>query len=507
MTSIRRRLTVRVIVGVLSIATAACAGVVAYLWSEMREQFDLALLAKARAFGSLIQVDADGRYQLELHERSMPEFARANRPEYFQVWHPDGSVLERSKSLAGGNLPAEPLAAGTRKRFVDFIGPDGRDLRAIVTRIVPAPDLDDGFAPAPAAADKAAPRPTVMVAIERAELDSTLAHVLWALVGAALAMSVGVAAVVASVVRAGLAPLRAMGEAAASIDSQTLDYRFAAAGLPEELRPISLRFNDLLERVQEVVARERRFTADVAHELRTPVAELRLLAEVGLKWPTLEADVARQSLQDTLDIAHRMESVVTSLLLLVRCQSAGLQLTTEAVDLKAALAEAWRGHLAEARDRGLEVEQDLPEGTTVMADRSMLVSMLANLCSNAAAHAPVQTAVMCAARRAGDSVHLRIENANPGLVAADLPCLWEPFWRKQASRTDSQHCGLGLSLVRAYARAMAVGLYLELVGSDSVRMTVLLPCDVRNTTTTRAGHDAGGQGDGRVRPPVGRVSC
>lgn len=487
MTSIRRQLTVRLLIGTLAVVIGAAFGVFLYLRSELVEQFDAALLAKARAFGSLIQVDADGALDLELSDRAMPEYARAHASEYFQVWHADGGVFQRSKSLGGGDLPLQPLGEGKRKRFFDMTDPDRRTLRAVVTRVRAAPDTDEGggaaapVAPAaagsPSRADAAGPPPlTVMLAVGRTELDETVAHVMWALLAMAGGLATAVAAVVTSVVRGGLAPLRELGDAAATIDSETLAYRFNANDIAAELKPICQRLNDLLARMEETLARERRFTADVAHELRTPVAELRLLAEVALKWPTADPDALALNYADVLEIARRMEAVVASLLSLVRCQSAGLATALEPLDLRSVASEAWRGHLPIARQRELRVDADVPDELTVRGDRAMLVSMLGNLFGNAVAHAPAGGQVSCTARHdARRAVLLLLENDNPGLRPEDLEHVWEPFWRKDAARSDGQRCGLGLALVKAYAKAMSIGLHVELTSSQRFRVTVRFP--------------------------------
>jgi signal transduction histidine kinase len=84
---------------------------------------------------------------------------------------------------------------------------------------------------------------------------------------------------------AGLSPLNQLANQAASITADSLATRFPTEIWPGELTPISSRLNDLLERLEQSFERERRFSADLAHELRTPIAELRSLAELALKWP------------------------------------------------------------------------------------------------------------------------------------------------------------------------------------------------------------------------------
>jgi two-component system sensor histidine kinase QseC len=498
MRSIRRQLTVRLLVGTLAVALGAELGLFLYLRDELAEQLDVALLAKARALGSMVQVSPDGTLDFELSERAMPEFAQAEHPEYFQVWRADGSVFQRSESLAGGDLPLPPPEpGGHRKRFFDMPAADGRVVRAVATRVRPTPDADAWVPDTPAAAIAppaspagAEPPPlTIMLAMDREELDETVAHMGWGLLAIAGGIAGGVTLVVTAVVRRGLAPLRELGEAAARIDSETLAYRFRTDDVPEELKPICLRLNDLLARMEETLVRARRFTADVAHELRTPLAELRLLAEVVLKWPMADAEASARNYGDVLAIARRMEGVVASLLSLVRCQSVDASCNLVTLDLRDVVADAWRGHSSEAGRRALTVDVDVPDGLAVRGDRGMLGSMFGNLFGNAVAYAPAGGRVTCVARAerapADESrVVLTLENDNPGLGEDDLAHLWEPFWRKDAARSDAEHCGLGLALVKAYVRAMSIGLAVELTRSKKFRITVSFP-DTRDDPAAR----------------------
>jgi two-component system sensor histidine kinase QseC len=113
-----------------------------------------------------------------------------------------------------------------------------------------------------------------------------------------------------------LRPLSSLAKRAETIHASSLQLRFPTDNIPVELLPIAQRLNDLLARLEASFAREQRFSADVAHELRTPIAELRTLAEVALKWPD---DVNQAALKEALNIALQMESVATGLMALARC--------------------------------------------------------------------------------------------------------------------------------------------------------------------------------------------
>ena len=154
----------------------------------------------------------------------------------------------------------------------------------------------------------------LVVASDRDDLDEALAALALALLGCGAALLAVTIVIVPRLLRRELAPLNELAERAAHVNADSLATRFPSDGLPGELAPISGRLNDLLARLEQAFERERQFGADLAHELRTPIAELRSLAEVALKWPD-----AREATTDreTLAIALQMEGIVTRLLALL----------------------------------------------------------------------------------------------------------------------------------------------------------------------------------------------
>jgi signal transduction histidine kinase len=472
MRSIQGRLIRTVLLGVVGVAAVTGALLYAYVRASLVRQFDEALLGKARALAMLVDRSAEGKIEFDFVPSAMPEFASPVNGEYFQMTREDGTTFASSPSLADRDL--SPTAASSDGVCIgDLSLPDGRAGRAIELRFTPRPEVDDDGRPRIASG----PAPTLLLTLarDRGELDRTL-RVLWSsLLGGAIVLAFGSAGIVSWAVRRGLRPLRGVAEQAARINADTLDDRFPTAELPAELRPIATRLNDLLARLAESFRRERRFTADVAHELRTPIAELRAMAEVAMKWPEdATAASGQQQARDTLTIARQMEAVVTTLLSLARCHAGALAVSIRSsVDLCRLIHEAWQPLQASAIERGLQVDFDLPPAAKFSTDPALFSAVLANLFANAVRYTPRGGEVRCAASGTENGQFIvSVENTADNLRAEDLAHLFEPFWRKDAARTDGSHCGLGLALVSAYAKLLGLSIEADLPAADLFRITI-----------------------------------
>jgi two-component system sensor histidine kinase QseC len=427
MNSIRRQLTARLFFGFCLLWLAGGGAVFWIVRGQLTREFDQALRAQAQTLVSLTDVNEEGKLELDI--------TGDNAPKHFQVWLPDRSTLRRSGPT---DLPHQ---LGTFDCLVD----NSRG-RAFGFRFTPRQETGPIVGP----------ELTVVVARPRRELDHLLNLLGAALLAGAVIVPLVAGTLVAITVRRGLLPLNALAERAASIDAQTLGNRFPA-NLPAELQPIGERLNDLLARLEASFVRERRFSGDVAHELRTPIAELRSLAEVALKWPDEPLPV-----RDALEIARQMERIVTQLLALARVEVGSQSIGREPIALRLLLEE-----LAGNRAR-LEVANDC----IVQTDRNLLAGVLSNLLDNAEEYTPAAGTIEV--RFAGDT--LTIANNPVDLSAEDLPHLFERFWRKETARTGGEHAGLGLALAQAYARALGLKLNAELRGQTLLmKLTGLAP--------------------------------
>jgi two-component system sensor histidine kinase QseC len=253
-------------------------------------------------------------------------------------------------------------------------------------------------------------------------------------------------------VRRGTAPLRRLSQVLAQRPPQALQA-VEIDPAPTELAPMLAALNGLLARIGSMVESERRFTADAAHELRTPIAAIRAQAQVALA----ESDSAARAhaLQFTLQGCDRATRLVEQLLTLSRLES-GAAPPLALVDL-AALARRVAGEVAPAalaRRQNLSLDADAP--CRVRGDETLLAVLLRNLLDNAVRYSPDGAAIAMTVRTAGDRAVLRVEDGGAGLAESDLQRLGERFFRVLGSGEGGS--GLGWSIVRRIADAHAAQL-------------------------------------------------
>lgn len=437
--SIRGRLLFRLLVTTVILAAVASWATYNYVEGEIVEQYDHAL--RERAYGLQAVIESEGADDASLGRTltSIPSFRTgAREPEYLQLWQGDGKVMHRSPSLQGADLHRDKMPASRTRMLYDLTLPDGRPGRGAELHF----GKDAGY--------------VLVIATGSYEKDETLGNLKLGLLAEGCVMMVVTAVAVVWAVRQGLRPLDGMAEELQTIEPQSHFHRFEVDGLPAELQPIAQRLNDLMMRTEAAFARERRFSSNVAHEFRTPLAELRSICEVTIKWPP-EPQQHDRNYQNMLQIVQQMSTVMETLLTLLRTPAQHPDLVMESVDLAACVEHALRPSAACVESRGLRVETNMAPSLQATTNRDLLDAMLANLIGNAAEYTPPGGRIVIdAAHHSANQVRLAIRNTNPGLSNDDLQEMGEAFWRKDTSRTERTHAGLGLSLVRRYAAVLNV---------------------------------------------------
>lgn len=473
MNSIQRRLNLSL--GAVSCLLGGIGGIALYLIlrAGLLAEFDDALRANAESL-SLQTEQSRTEFKFDPVGELMPAFERVEHADYFQLWLSDGSTLARSTSLQDHDLPRRDGARNT-PRFWNLTLPNGHPGRAIGVRFVPP--IDDEAPP------KLRTELTLVVARDRTALAQRLNWLATTLVLVGVALAAAMVFVVAAVVRRGLQPLAGLAERAALIDASSLQLRFQTDHMPAELLPIAQRLNDLLARLETSFARERRFSADVAHELRTPIAELRTLAEVALKWPD-DTVATRHTLQDALAIALQMESIATRLLDLARCEGGLLKVRPERVPLASLIREILQPLDATVRAKQLVISLKVAEDASWFTDSVALRCILTNLLSNAVEYSPAHAAIRVESVLDGNTGQLLISNPTTQLTGDDLAHLFDRFWRKDPARSSSVHCGLGLALAKAYAQSLGMDLRAELTGRSEITLALSggQPCPASGTS-------------------------
>jgi len=450
MISIRRRLTRELLIAFLVLLGGALAALYFAARDELVEQFDDALRAKTLAISSLTQDDGE-KIQVDTTDRLFRSFGRDDHDDYFEIWNADGKPVARSESLKGENLLLPERLGHARNMTL----PNGVRGRALSLKFTPNQETGEHADVSPTKTQL-----ILVVASDRGGLVEALTELLGIGLGCSVLFLGAMLWLVPRVLLRGLQPLAQLGEQAAAIDADSLTTRFPVKELPAELQPIVSRLNELLARLEVSFERERRFSADLAHELRTPLAELRALAECAIKWPETREPGADA---DVLAIATQMQTIVTSLLALARAEQKQAVGKLEPVNLADLARDTWETYQPRAVERGLKVDWQMTP-TTLPADPGLLRSVLGNLFENAVNYAPDGSEISIRLESGSIGPIFRIANAAGNLEAADVPKLFDRFWRKEESRTGGRHFGLGLSLARMFAQAMGWTLTAELDG-------------------------------------------
>lgn len=441
--SIRRRLTRAILLLFFVVVTVGVGSIYMLFRLALVNQFNAALVTKAHAVSALISrrgaIDKD-----HLGDRIMRDFDQEQHRDYFEVWSPDRKVTARSGSLRGTDLPRLVGASGTPNlRRVTLTG--GRDV-TIVDLVFPPrpPDEEDEPDNRPALSSI-----HLAVATSRHELDELLTMLALICAGIVVVLS-ATTLLIPRVLRHLLGPLEQMTAQTRSIDAESLATRLPTNGLPVELRPIAECLNDLFARLEASFDRERRVTADLAHELRTPLAELKTWAGSALRWPE-SRDPATD--REVMDAAQHMEAIVTRMLALARSELGKMPVASERVDVSALVAQAWKSFEGRAVAKKLGVEWSL-SAVTCETDPVLLRSILTNLFENAVEYTPAGGLIHIASAGTPTGVSIQMSNPAPDLKPEDVRRFFERFWRKEEARSGEQHFGLGLAIAQSFARSL-----------------------------------------------------
>jgi signal transduction histidine kinase len=295
---------------------------------------------------------------------------------------------------------------------------------------------------------------TVVVAAGTAELDGALRFQAGLLVLTAFGTMAFVAGVAWFVVSRGLRPLDAVAARIAAIDAAALKVRIEDAEIPKEIEPVVRQLNALLARLDAALERERGLTADIAHDLRTPVAEIRAVAEVTLS-RTRESEEYREALGDIAATIASLQALIEKLLTLARLEAGQVKPDVTAIALRPALLEHSDRVYRAAATRAVTFEESCEADVVVAADPALLDTVLANVMSNAVNYTPRGGRIVVKASRGGDTCRLTVSNPGWALDAEEAGHVFERFWRADKTRTTSgMNCGLGLTLVKRAMEAM-----------------------------------------------------
>jgi two-component system heavy metal sensor histidine kinase CusS len=291
---------------------------------------------------------------------------------------------------------------------------------------------------------------TVQIAIDVSQQEALLARYrqrFWVILVGTLAIFPLVGYQIA---RRGIRPVREVARTARHISSTNLHERIQAEGYPSELASLAATFNAMLDGLEESFERISRFSADIAHDLRTPVNNIRGEAEVALA-RARTVDEYRDALGSCLEEAVRLSDLIGDLLFLARSESPLAHVHRESINIGELLSGIREYYEAPAADRGVSLSTVVPEEPLIAKlDRTLLQRAVGNLVSNALAHTPPGKSVVLGASIEPAAVRIEVTDAGEGIPPEALPRVFDRFFRVDESRSQaSGGTGLGLAIVQS----------------------------------------------------------
>ncbi|MFL6532445.1 MAG: heavy metal sensor histidine kinase [Pseudomonas sp.] len=252
--------------------------------------------------------------------------------------------------------------------------------------------------------------------------------------------------------RRGLRPLRRMGAIASSVSARSLNARLPEEHMPVELAELARSINDMLGRLDDAFQRLSAFSADIAHELRTPLSNLLTHTQVTLTRERSLEDY-REALHGNLEELQWMAQLVNDMLYLAKADHGLLALHREPLQLAEEVDLLLDFFAPPAEDVNVRLSRD--GESLIEGDRNMLRRALSNLLDNALRFTPVDGEVRVRIVDEAQKVSVSVENSGEGIPTDLLPRLFDRFYRADPARQEgsSEHAGLGLAITRSIIRA------------------------------------------------------
>lgn len=270
---------------------------------------------------------------------------------------------------------------------------------------------------------------------------------------------------------------RVIDEVEAITDGRSLHRRLPVEARGDELDRLAATLNEMIARLETSFGALRRFTADASHELKTPLTVLRADVERAMSAPPGSGDQF-VALEEALAETARMADLVDSLLTLARADEGRFEVHREPVALEPLVRDvAETAHIL-GESQGLVISLPVMEDAVVMGDRARLRQLLLNLVTNAIKYTPAGGEVEIALSRRVEGVAVSVRDTGIGISAADLPYVFERFWRADRARSRTSErggFGLGLAIARWIAQAHGGSLTVTSRLGRGSTFTVLLP--------------------------------
>lgn len=426
------------------------------------DEFDRAMVNKVGLLETLVEEDEDG-IEFDFSGEFMPEFEGKENPEYYQLWY-NSEVFERSDTLEFFEIKNLSRLDVKLHEFIiqDTALPDGRNGRMLYTKFFPQVDSDIREALGISREEFAKNQQPMELAyaLSREELDYTLWFVDIIFIFTSIFSVFIIRIIVKLVIYRSLKPITELSQQLRKISLNSKNPEVSVEFLPQELVPIAEGVNQFIKENHILYIREQRMASDIAHELKTPIAELISLSEVALKFPH-EKEISDNLASDVHGISYRLKNIVSSIMLLQKSSSSN-ELETSEINLTDLISNIIARENSD--DRDITLLFDVPS-LIVNTNNFALETVLSNLINNAIFYSQPKTLIEIETYKV-DSQHalIKISNiCNDDCQESDLKSFFDPLWQKDESRTSTERFGLGLAIVKSYCEKIGATVSVSLV--------------------------------------------
>jgi signal transduction histidine kinase len=241
-------------------------------------------------------------------------------------------------------------------------------------------------------------------------------------------------------------------ETAEEISSGSYDRRVQAKGRYKEIERLSATFNRMLDRIQSLLNSMKEINDNIAHDLRSPLARIRGIAEMSLL-KEKSIDAYKDMAASTIEECDTLIGMINTMLDITEAEAGVNGVETEEFELVALIREACELFRPVTEEKKINLKTDLPESLTLKSDRKKMQRIVMNLLENAIKYTPADGTVAVSAAVQNGEIRIDFEDTGMGISENDLPHIFERFYRCDRSRSQGG-VGLGLSLVKAYTESI-----------------------------------------------------
>ena len=473
MPSLKKDLALKLIAGVFGLLIVV--GILFYFLLEdiLLEAMDRRIMGEARLVALGLELSPEG-VEIDLDELNLEELFTEENSEIFTIFDISGrEYISNNPKESSSFIPSFLNESNEKSGW--FVSKAGKKLRFAFLKFQPKRETD-GLPPEDAQRflKRQIPEMRVFLARDADSLIGSLQQILIVLLAIGAAAIAILTFIISVSLRSGLRPVGELSGKISGLDENSLSRRLELERSVMELNPVVQRVNEFLAKLEHAFNREKQLSSDLAHELRTPLSAIRAKVELALKQPR-EIEEYQRTLADSHEMVLQMQRIIENLLLLARLDN-DQNGREEEICPVTMMQKLWRQFEAAAKEKSVAVEWDYGDMITIKANPVLFTVMINNIFGNAVEYVNREGQIRIRLEREGGSTKIEVCNSGCRLLEADSMKVFDRFWRKDSSRSDSQkHSGLGLALVKRIAELQGGSVSATIEKGQIFSVRIILP--------------------------------